>query len=70
MALSDSSLLDLYKEALEAIATGQSYQIRGRTMTRANLREVRETIDWLERRVSRGSDATGGVDLVTFRNPR
>lgn len=65
-----STLLSKYKEALQAIAVGgQSYQIGPRTLTRANLKEVRETIQWLEGMVSSESDATGGLGLAAFGDP-
>lgn len=70
MALTNSALLTLYKEALEAIATGQSYTIGGRSLSRANIREVRETIEWLERRIRRATSRTGDCDVVKFGNPQ
>jgi hypothetical protein len=61
-----TSLLAKYNTCLEAIALGQSYEINGRQLTRANLREVRETIDWLEKKIDNASDASGGFDLVSI----
>jgi len=69
MALSNAALLTLYLEALEAIATGQSYTIGGRQLSRANIREVRETIEWLERRIRRDTSRTGDCDVIRFGNP-
>ncbi len=43
--------LDIWLEAEAAIATGQSYQIGSRQLTRANLTEVRKTIDYWSEKV-------------------
>ena len=66
-AKTDTQLVELYKEALEAVAVGQSYTIGGRVLTRASLSEIRKTIEWLERRIRRqtGSD----IHLATFKDP-
>lgn len=70
MALADDQAsLTKYRAALDAIATGQSYEINGRSMTRANLREVRETIEWLEQRIARATDQTGGFHVASFGDP-
>lgn len=66
MAQTDATLLSLYQDALAAISYGRSYTINGRTLTRENLRDVRETIDWLERRIARSSSKTGGAGVVSF----
>lgn len=66
----DSELLDSYKTALLTVAGGQSYTINGRTLTRQNLKEIRETIDWLEERIGSGpGDTSGGFVLVNFKQP-
>lgn len=39
--------LDLWWDALSAVSTGQSYQIGARQLTRADIQEVRNTIQWL-----------------------
>lgn len=62
-------MLTLYNEALQAVATGQSYEINGRQLTRANLKEIRETIVWLEDRIAKASDQTGGFGLARFGDP-
>jgi hypothetical protein len=65
----DAELLTLYRNALAAIATGQSYGIGGRTLTRPDLAEVREQINWLEQRIQ--DDATGGnIALARFGDPQ
>lgn len=49
----DAELLALLREGVALIAaTGQSYTIAGRTYMAANLPAMRETIDWLESRIS------------------
>ena len=56
----DSELLALFREGVALIAaTGQSYQIAGRMYNAANLPAMRDTIDWLEGRVT--SDSSGLV---------
>lgn len=65
-AITDAAMLTLYNEALQAVATGQSYEINGRRMTRADLREIRETIEWLEERIARADDTTAGLGLASF----
>ena len=46
-------LLALYNEALAQLTvSGQSYSFGGRTFTSADLGEIRDTIDWLESKVS------------------
>lgn len=65
----DAELLTAYKRAAMAIATGQSYEINGRSLTRANLKDVQGMIEWLEGRIARASDQTGGFGHVSFGNP-
>ena len=36
-----------FKKALMAISTGQEYSIGNRRMTRADLPEIRKTLEWL-----------------------
>ena len=56
----DAELLSLFREGVALIAaTGQSYQIAGRMYNAASLPAMRETIDWLEGRIT--SDSTGLV---------
>jgi len=53
----DAELLALLREGVALIAaTGQSYQISGRMYTAANLPSMRDTIDWLEGRISAESN--------------
>lgn len=62
-------MLVLYNEALQAVATGQSYEINGRRMTRADLREIRDTIEWLEARIERAGENTAGLGVTSFGDP-
>ena len=56
----DAELLALLREGVALIAaTGQSYQIHGRIYTAAQLPSMRDTIDWLEARIT--SESTGLV---------
>lgn len=70
-APTDAELLAAFKSALLSVSTGQSYTINNRTLTRANLKEIRETIAWLEQRIDVAdttTDETGtGIALVNFR---
>jgi hypothetical protein len=57
---SDTELLTLFREGVALIAaTGQSYQISGRTYNAASLPAMRDMIDWLEGRIS--AEANGIV---------
>ncbi len=39
--------IDLYKRALKACASGSSYTIGSRSLTRQNLQEIRDQLDYL-----------------------
>jgi hypothetical protein len=67
-SLTDQQLLDLFRNALGAIAQNQSYTINGRTYTRANLKDVWDMVLVLEQRVAQSAgDNTGtGIALVRF----
>ncbi|MFG6375443.1 MAG: hypothetical protein K1W05_05865, partial [Desulfovibrio sp.] len=39
--------IDLYKRAIKACASGSSYTIGSRSLTRQNLKELREHLDYL-----------------------
>lgn len=47
--------LDIWMEAEAAVATGQSYQIGSRSLTRANLKEIRDTIEFWAGQVTAAS---------------
>jgi hypothetical protein len=65
---SDAELLALFREGVALIAaTGQSYQISGRTYNAASLPSMWDTIERLEARISAASSgpmATNYVRLV------
>jgi hypothetical protein len=49
----DAEMLALWKACLASISVvGQSYKIRERMFTHADLAEVRATVDWLEAKVA------------------
>jgi hypothetical protein len=62
----DQELLDSYRTAMLTVASGASYTINGRTLTRQNLKEIRETITWLEQRLG---DDSGGFVLARMNKP-
>lgn len=58
----DAEMLVAFRQCMIAIAYhGQSYQIGKRMFTRADLAEVRETIDWLEGKVSAAAATSGSA---------
>lgn len=63
----DAELLEFTRAAIATITLhGQSYTIRGRTYTRADLKELREQLTWLESRIS----ATSGPAINYARRQR
>lgn len=68
-SITDAAMLVLFNEALQAVATGQSYKINNRELTRADVQEIRATIEWLEKRISAASDTSGGIILGSFEEP-
>ena len=63
-ASSIQTSLDLWYSARDAIATGQSYAINGRTLSRASLDSVNKTIDRLERELAQAGAADAGASGV------
>jgi len=57
--------LALWLAADAAVASGQSYTIGGRSLTRANAREIRENIDYWDAKVKEisSASATGGIKI-------
>jgi hypothetical protein len=51
--------LDAYRTAELKVLTGQSYSIGGRSLTRANLKDIREGITYWQQQV--GNLARGGI---------
>jgi hypothetical protein len=47
-----NEMLDAWLNAEMAITTGQSYSIGSRSLTRANLGEVRKSVDYWEKKVA------------------
>lgn len=65
---SDAELLALYREAYATIAVkGQEYQFGQRRLTRADLAEVQQQIDWLENRIAA---ASSGLTIIPVRRTR
>lgn len=61
----DAELLALFREGVAAIAaTGQSYQIAGRTYTAASLDAMWKMIDNLERRINAADSGTLATNYV------
>lgn len=61
--------LDAWIAADLAVAKGQSYSMNGRSLTLANAREIREQIQYWERRVAAFAvGSTGGAVLADFSN--
>ena len=58
MPKTNAEMLDEVQAAISAVLRNQSYTIDGRSLTRANLRDLQEREEILLRRVSR--DANGG----------
>lgn len=56
--------LALWLAADAAVAEGQAYAIGGRSLTRANAREIRENIVFWEKKVQRLSRSGGGLVVV------
>lgn len=60
--------LAAWDAALVAASRNQSYSIEGRSLTRADVDEIRQTIDWLEARIARlrrAATGRGGVYHVS-----
>ena len=64
--------LDTWLEAEERIATGQSYQIGTRMLTRADLKQVREEMEYWANQLARAetSERAGGRNRVYRFVPR
>ena len=59
--------LDAWITADLAVAKGQSYSMNGRSLTLVNAKEIREQIQYWERRVAAFSvGSTGGASLADF----
>lgn len=58
--------LALWEDALDAISRNQEYSLEGRSLKRADLGQVRATIDWLEARVDRLESRAAGRGRVGY----
>lgn len=56
----DAELLTLYRNAMAQLAVSESTTINGRTVRRSQLPQIRETLEWLERRI----DATENESIA------
>ena len=59
--------LNTWLAADTAVATGQSYTIGNRALTRANAKEIRENITYWDEQVKRLGRTTGMVSVVGLR---
>lgn len=56
-----------WKAALLAVSTGKSYEIDGRSLTRANTNEIRATLEWLdEQEAAIAAESTGNAGVRTL----
>lgn len=63
----DQDMVLIYRDAIVKVASGQSYTINGRTMTRANLQELQETLAFWEMRATADGNGLGmGTATVQF----
>ena len=61
--------LDAYLAAETAVLSGQSYEIEGRKLVRANLREIQDGIDIWNQRVQRLSARASGRSAAIVPRP-
>lgn len=56
----DAELLEFTRAAIAQITLhGQAYGERGRTLTRADLKDLRDQCDWLERKIAAAANSGG-----------
>jgi len=65
----DSDRVTSLKATLDALANAQSYEVRGRRLTRMNPLDALRLRSAMEWRVERSTDETGGMGLVEFGEP-
>lgn len=66
----DAELLVFARAAVASIlVTGQAYGTNGRSLTRADLAQLRETITWLEGRIDASDSNTPKETVVRLRRP-
>lgn len=57
-------MLYLWLDAERAVTTGQSYSIAGRSLTRVNLAEIRDSIKYWEARLAKLESGRKGMRVV------
>lgn len=63
--------LEMWLKAEEAVSTGQSYQIEQMQLTRASLKQIRESISFWEGKVAEAErEEQGGAETVSTISPR
>lgn len=66
----DAELLDNVKSAIQSVLVGgQALQLGGRTITRADLKDLLAMRRELEAKIRKASDSTGGVNHASFGDP-
>lgn len=58
--------LTVWVNAMTAVASGQSYSIGSRSLTRANLTEIRETIDYWDAKVKNLTASAAGRNRTRY----
>ena len=55
----------LWSDAEIKVSAGQAYSIGGRSLTRANLKEIRDTLEYLDKRINSltARAARGGIRI-------
>lgn len=61
--------LTIWLAADAAVASGQAYSVAGRALTRANAREIRENIEFWDKKVNALSRSSGGGIATKFFTP-
>jgi hypothetical protein len=62
----DQEILDWARAAIVTIlATGQAYDNKGKSLDRADLAELRKTVDWLETRINSANTGGFAVNYAT-----
>jgi hypothetical protein len=60
------TLQTAYIAAITALATNQSYSINGRTLSRSNLTEVKNTLGEISAALANAQETTTNTTLVSF----
>lgn len=61
--------LDMWLEAEAAVSTGQSYQIEQMMLTRASLKQIRESIIFWEKKVAEAEEKGRGRNRIYHFSP-